>query len=77
MLSGPQGSLWAGAHCMCEFSREPTAADSVIKIYQGRVGAGMRMVKNSLRQFDLDAKLEAQVMDLKGRGDLVGGMTKC
>lgn len=34
------------------------------------------MARNYLRQCDSDAKLEARVMDLQGRRELVGGTAK-
>lgn len=69
----PKGACGLGLIACVNFAENPRLLSLSLKSCQGRVDAGKRMVRNSLRQCDLDAKLEARVMDLKGRRELVGG----
>lgn len=73
----PKGAGGLGPVVSVSFPESPRLLILSLKSSQGRVGAGKRIVRDSLRQCDLDAKLEAQLMDLKGRRELVGGTAKC
>lgn len=73
----PKGACGLGPIVCVSFPENPQLLILLLKSSQGRVGAGKRMVRNSLRQCDLDAQLEARVMDLKGRRELVGGTAEC
>lgn len=72
----PKGAGGLGPIVCVSFPESPRLLILSLKSSQGRVGAGKRIIRGSLRQCDLDAKLEAR-LDLKGRRELVGGTAEC